>query len=207
MYTHSKEFRDALSPDLSLKLLKEGNERFVSNLVAHRNLLQQVNATADGQHPFATILSCMDSRTSAELIFDQGLGDVFSIRVAGNVVNEDILGSMEFATKVVGTKVILVLGHTKCGAINGACNNVEMGHLTGLLNRIKPAIERETTIQENRSANNPDFVSKVTAMNVNVSIEQIRAQSEIIAELEREGKLKLAGGLYDVESGKVTFYE
>jgi carbonic anhydrase len=205
MYTHSKEFRDALTPDLALKLLKEGNERFVKNLIANRNLLQQVNATADGQYPFATILSCMDSRTSAELIFDQGLGDIFSIRVAGNIVNEDILGSMEFATKVVGTKLILVLGHTKCGAVTGACNQVEMGHLTGLLNKIGPAIEKEAITTDNRTGDNPEFVANVTRLNVEASISQIRQQSPVIAGLERTGKLKITGGVYDVTTGEVNF--
>ena len=140
MRTHSKETQAELNPDLALEILKEGNDRFVKNLKANRNLLQQVNDTAQGQFPFATILSCIDSRTSAELIFDQGLGDVFSIRIAGNILNEDILGSMEFATKVVGTKIIIVLGHNKCGAIVGACNNVELGNLTALLDKVKPAI-------------------------------------------------------------------
>ena len=207
MYTHSKEFRDALTPDLALKLLKEGNERFVKNLVANRNLLQQVNATAEGQYPFATILSCMDSRTSAELIFDQGLGDIFSIRVAGNIVNEDILGSMEYATKVVGTKLILVLGHTNCGAITGACNGVEMGHLTPLLDKIKPAIRRETATTANRTGENQVFVNNVTKLNVQTSIGQIRRQSAIIRQLEDEGKLRITGGLYDVASGRVMFFD
>ena len=207
MYTHSKEFRDGLTPDLALKLLKEGNERFVGNLAANHNLLQQANATAEDQYPFATILSCMDSRTSAELIFDQGLGDIFSIRIAGNIVNEDILGSMEYATKAVGTKLILVLGHTKCGAITGACNGVEMGHLTSLLGKIKPAMDREITVIENRSGDNAEYVNKVTMINIDWSIEQIRQQSEIIARLEREGKVKITGGLYDVKSGRVTFYD
>jgi carbonic anhydrase len=143
MRTHSKETQAELNPDLALEILKEGNDRFVKNLKANRNLLQQVNDTAQGQFPFATILSCIDSRTSAELIFDQGLGDVFSIRIAGNILNEDILGSMEFATKVVGTKIIIVLGHNKCGAIVGACNNVELGNLTALLDKVKPAIALE----------------------------------------------------------------
>lgn len=207
MYTHSKEFRDALTPDLALTLLKEGNDRFVKNLVANRNLLQQINATAQGQYPFATILSCMDSRTSAELIFDQGLGDIFSIRVAGNIVNEDILGSMEYATQVVGTKLILVLGHTRCGAVTGACNHVQMGHLTSLLDKIKPAIDREVTVLENRTGENPDFVSRVTRLNIDHAIEQVRQQSAIIAGLEKEGKLTIAGDLYEVETGKVTFYD
>src|ERR1041384_4207081 len=136
MRSHTKETQDSLTPELALEILKEGNERFVNNIKAHRNLLQQVNETSTGQFPFAAILSCIDSRTSAELIFDQGLGDIFSIRIAGNILNEDILGSMEYATKVAGSKIILVLGHTKCGAIAGACNHVELGNLTGLLKKI-----------------------------------------------------------------------
>ena len=141
MKTPSQETQKNLTPELAYSILKEGNLRFVNNLKANRNLLEQVNETSNGQFPFATILSCMDSRTSAELIFDQGLGDIFSIRIAGNVLNDDVLGSMEFGTKVVGTKIILVLGHTGCGAIVGACNAVKMGKLTQLLNKIKPAID------------------------------------------------------------------
>jgi carbonic anhydrase len=180
----------------------------LNNLKANRNLLQQVNETMEGQYPFATILSCMDSRTSAELIFDQGLGDVFSIRIAGNVLNEDILGSMEFATKVVGTKVILVLGHTKCGAIVGSCNHVELGHLTKVLEKVKPAIEAEMeTAPENRTGKNPEFVNRVTENNVHLTIAQIKQESSIIAELVTDGQLKIIGGLYDVETGKITFYE
>ncbi|WP_205503101.1 carbonic anhydrase family protein [Rufibacter psychrotolerans] len=207
MYTHSKETQSKLSPELALEILQEGNDRFVKNLKANRNLLQQVNETKEGQFPFATILSCMDSRTSAELIFDQGLGDIFSIRIAGNVLNQDILGSMEYATKVVGTKVILVLGHTKCGAITGACNQVELGNLTGLLEKIQPAIDQETTVQEDRTGNNAAFVDKVTELNVHLTMQQVREGSPIIAELEREGALKIAGGVYDVETGVVTFFE
>src|SRR5918994_1018134 len=133
MRTLTKEMQADLSPMAALKLLKEGNNRFVNNLKINRNLLQQVNETADGQHPFAFILSCIDSRTSAELIFDQGLGDVFSCRIAGNILNEDIIGSMEFACKVAGSKVVVVLGHTKCGAIKGACDDVKLGNLSLLL--------------------------------------------------------------------------
>jgi carbonic anhydrase len=205
MYTHSKEFRDNLTPDLALSLLKDGNERFVKNLRTNRNLLQQVNETADGQYPFATVLSCMDSRTSAELIFDQGLGEIFSIRLAGNVINSDVLGSMEYATAAVGTKLILVLGHTKCGAITGACNNVNMGNLTGLLNKIQPVIQLEDSVKENRTGGNEDFVYNVTALNVDYSIDLIRKQSPIINQLELDGKIKIAGGIYDVETGKVLF--
>ena len=137
MKTLTKEMQNAISPSMALDLLKEGNKRFVNNLKVNRNLLQQANETSDAQHPFAVILSCIDSRTSAELIFDQGLGDVFSIRIAGNIINEDILGSMEFGCKVAGSKIIVVLGHTKCGAVKGACDHVEMGNLTALLSKIR----------------------------------------------------------------------
>lgn len=207
MHTQTKETQMSLTPDKALTILKEGNERFIGNLKANRNLLQQVNETSTGQFPFATILSCIDSRTSAELIFDQGLGDVFSIRIAGNILNEDILGSMEFATKVVGTKIIVVLGHTKCGAIVGACNHVEMGNLTTLLNKVQPAIlgEKETT--ENRTGTNTTFVNNVTNLNVKLTIERIRKESPIIAEMEEKGEIKIVGGMYDVETGNVVFFE
>jgi carbonic anhydrase len=206
MRTHSKETQTSLTPQTALQILIEGNQRFVNNLKANRNLLQQVNDTSEGQFPFATILSCIDSRTSAELIFDQGLGDVFSIRIAGNILNEDILGSMEFATKVVGTKVLAVIGHTKCGAIVGACNHVEMGNLTTLLNKVQPAIFNEKSTKENRTGSNPEFVKNVTEINVHLTIERIRRESPIIAELELEGKIVIVGGLYDVETGEVVFY-
>lgn len=207
MRTHSKETQSSLTPEMALQILREGNDRFVRNLKANRNLLQQVNETATGQFPFATILSCIDSRTSAELIFDQGLGDIFSIRIAGNILNEDILGSMEFATKVVGTKIIVVLGHTKCGAVVGACNHVELGNLTTLLKKIQPAIELENTTKENRNGSNVEFVSHVTENNVHLTIERIRKESPIIAELEEKNAIKIVGGMYDVENGLVTFFE
>lgn len=207
MRTQSKETQANLTPETALEILKEGNKRFVNNLKANRNLLQQVNETSAGQFPFATILSCIDSRTSAELIFDQGLGDIFSIRIAGNILNEDILGSMEFATKVVGTKIIVVLGHTKCGAIVGACNHVEMGNLTTLLNKIQPAIVNEKTIKENRDGSNREFVNKVTDIHVHLTIDRIRRESPIVAELEQQGSIKIVGGMYDVETGHVTFFE
>ena len=205
MRTHSKETQAELNPDLALEILKEGNDRFVKNLKANRNLLQQVNETAQGQFPFATILSCIDSRTSAELIFDQGLGDVFSIRIAGNILNEDILGSMEFATKVVGTKIIIVLGHTKCGAIVGACNNVELGNLTALLHKVKPAIALEKDTTENRTGSNVRFVDNVTTNNVIHTIERIRRESPIILDLENTGAIKIVGAIYNVDNGRVNF--
>ncbi|WP_336516844.1 carbonic anhydrase family protein [Pollutibacter soli] len=207
MRTHTKETQMSLTPEKALEILKEGNQRFMNNLKANRNLLQQVNDTSTGQFPFATILSCIDSRTSAELIFDQGLGDVFSIRIAGNILNEDILGSMEFATKIVGTKIIVVLGHTRCGAIVGACNHVELGNLTTLLNKIQPAIFNEKETTENRNGSNAEFVNNVTNINVRLTIERIRRESPIIAELETNGQIKIIGGVYNVESGQVSFFE
>lgn len=207
MHTQTQKTQMNLTPLDALQILKQGNQRFVNNLKAHRNLLEQLNETSEGQFPFAAILSCIDSRTSAELIFDQGLGDIFSIRIAGSVLNEDILGSMEYATKIAGAKIILVLGHTKCGAITGACNHIEMGHLTGLLHKIQPAILDETATKENRTGTNDVFVKNVTTINVHHTIDKIRLESPIIADLEQEKKIIIAGGLYDVESGEVTFFE
>ena len=207
MHTHSNDFKKNVTPDIALQILREGNERFMKNLKTNRDLLEQVNETAEGQSPFATILSCMDSRTSAELIFDQGLGDIFSIRIAGNVLNEDILGSMEYATQVIGTKLLLVLGHTRCGAIMGACDGIELGNLTQLLEKIEPAILNETETTSNRNAANPGFVKNVTELNVINTIERIRHESPIISQLETEGRIKIMGGIYDVETGKVNFLD
>lgn len=205
MVTFTKENLNNLSPEDAIKLLQDGNKRFVKNLKMNRNLLQQVNETSDGQYPFAAILSCIDSRTSAELIFDQGLGDVFSIRIAGNVLNEDILGSLEFSTKVSGAKVIVVLGHTKCGAIQGACNHVELGHLTGLLKKIQPAINAETEFKVDRHGNNYEFVDRVALINVELTIRGILEQSPIIRELHDNHEIGIIGGMYDLETGNVTF--
>src|SRR5688572_9508057 len=207
MRTLTKEMQARITPAGALELLREGNKRFINNLKTNRNLLQQVNETSDGQHPVAVILSCIDSRTSSELIFDQGLGDIFSVRIAGNILNEDILGSMEFATKVVGVKLIVVLGHTKCGAIVGACNHVEMGNLTTLLNKIQPAIFSEKQTTENRTGSNLTFVNNVTELNVRLTIERIRRESPIIAELENLGSIQIIGGIYNVENGRVAFFE
>lgn len=207
MRTLTKEMQDQLTPAKAIELLKEGNKRFVNNLKINRNLLQQVNETSDGQHPFALILSCIDSRTSAELIFDQGLGDIFSCRIAGNILNEDILGSMEFACKVAGSKVIVVLGHTKCGAIKGACDDVKLGNLSTLLNKVKPALEAERSTKQNRTASNGEFVENVAALNVRQTLNQIPARSPIIAEQIEKGEIALIGGMYNVETGVVEFYD
>jgi carbonic anhydrase len=207
MRTLTKELQEKITPKQALEILKEGNKRFMHNLKVNRNLLEQVNETRDGQWPFAVILSCIDSRTSAELIFDQGLGDIFSIRIAGNVINDDILGSMEFACKVAGSKFILVLGHTKCGAVKGACDQVRMGHLSTVLSKITPSINEEITTKENRNSANPAFVENVAKLNVKRSVHEILNRSGILREMVKEGKIGIAGGMYDVASGKVEFYE
>ena len=207
MRTLTKDLQARLTPQKALELLKEGNKRFVNNLKINRNLLQQVNETSDGQYPFAFILSCIDSRTSAELIFDQGLGDIFSCRIAGNILNDDILGSMEFACNVAGSKIVLVLGHTKCGAIKGACDHVKMGNLTTLLTKVRPAIEAEMTIKENRNASNSAFVERVAQLNVELALKHIPERSPILADLVKKGQIALVGGMYDVETGVVQFYD
>ncbi|MEQ9405634.1 MAG: carbonic anhydrase family protein [Cyclobacteriaceae bacterium] len=203
MRTHTKETQDKLTPDLALEILKEGNGRFMQNLKANRNLLQQVNETSEGQYPFAVILSCIDSRAPVELIFDQGLGDVFSIRVAGNVINDDILGSMEFACKVAGSKLVVVLGHSSCGAVKGACASVQLGNLTGLLNKINPAIREVKGSGE--TLDETQFVQKVAEKNVELVKEQILANSPVLSEMISEGDIGIVGGMYSVETGEVKF--
>lgn len=207
MKTLTKEMQEAITPAQALELLKEGNKRFVNNLKINRNLLQQANETSDGQHPFAVILSCIDSRTSAELIFDQGLGDVFSVRIAGNIINEDILGSMEFGCKVAGSKIIVVLGHSGCGAIKGACDHVEMGHLTSLLTKIRPAVDNETATRENRTSKNEEYVENVADINVRRMVNAIMQRSPILKEMIEKGEIGIAGGKHDITTGEVSFFE
>lgn len=206
MKTLTKEMQAAITPSMALELLKEGNKRFVNNLKVNRNLLQQANETSDGQHPFAVILSCIDSRTSAELIFDQGLGDIFSVRIAGNIINEDILGSMEFGCKVAGSKIIVVLGHTKCGAVKGACDHVEMGNLTALLTKIRPAVDDETATKENRNSSNSVFVENVATINVKRTVKSITKRSPILKEMIESRQIGIVGGIHDITTGEVTFY-
>lgn len=207
MRTLTKEIQDSLTPQMAIDILKKGNERFVNNLKANRNLLQQVNETSEGQHPFAVILSCIDSRTSAELVFDQGLGDVFSVRIAGNILNEDILGSMEFACKVAGAKAVVVLGHSKCGAVKGACDDVKMGNLTSLIAKLTPAVNAEVATASNRTSTNADFVENVAELNVKLAIKEIPERSEILRDMILAGEIELIGGMYNVETGSVEFYE
>lgn len=209
MKAHTRETQATMTPQKSLQYLKEGNARFQNNLKANRNLLEQVNDTSDGQFPFATILSCIDSRVSAELVFDQGLGDIFSIRIAGNFVNTDILGSMEFACKIAGTKLIVVLGHTACGAVKGACDDAKLGNLTGMLAKIKPAVKAvvQPTDQSLRNSSNAEFVDNVSAKNVQLTIDRIIEESDVLEELQNKGELMIVGAMYDVNTGAVTFYE
>jgi carbonic anhydrase len=208
MKAHTKETQATMTPQKAVEFLKEGNKRFQNNLKINRNLLEQVNDTSEGQFPFATILSCIDSRVSAELIFDQGFGDVFSVRIAGNFVNEDILGSMEFACKLAGTKVIVVLGHTACGAIKGACDDAKLGNLTALINKIKPAVNAVTEPKDAslRNSSNIDFVNEVSDKNVHMTIDNIRAQSPVLKEMEEDGEITIVGAMYDITDGLVTFY-
>lgn len=191
----------------AIEILKQGNKRFVENRKAERDLLEQVKDTATGQYPFATILSCIDSRVSAELIFDQGVGDIFSVRVAGNIVNEDLLGSMEFACKLAGTRVIVVLGHTSCGAVKGACDDAHLGNLTTLLSKIKPAVQAVAEPEDpaERTSKNLQFVDRVAEANVRLTIENIRKQSPVLRIMEEDGEIAVVGAMYDISTGEVHF--
>jgi len=206
MKTHTQESQNNLTPADALKTLKEGNSRFVNNLKADRNLLEQVKETSKGQFPYAVVLSCIDSRVPVEHVFDQGIGDVFSIRIAGNFINEDILGSMEFACKVAGSKLIVILGHSSCGAVKGACNHVDLGNLTGLLKKIQPAVD---AVDEDgdRSAANASFVQKVADKNVELSLELLKKKSPVLNEMLNNGEIGLVGAMYSVDTGIVTMME
>lgn len=203
MTTQTKDTQQGLSPQDALSKLKEGNIRFLNNNGESRQLLTQVNQTSTGQFPFAVVLSCIDSRVPVEHILDQGIGDIFSARVAGNIINEDVLGSMEYSCKVAGSKLILVMGHTKCGAVKAACDGVELGNITPMLAKIKPAISNV----QNTNSNSEVSAEDVANENVKVSISQIRAESPILAEMEQNGEIKIVGASYSVENGKVTFFD
>lgn len=203
MRKHSKEYLQNLTPYQAYELLVEGNKRFVNNLISDHDHLEMMNETREGQYPFAVILSCMDSRTSVELIFDQGLGDLFSIRVAGNIVNDDIVASIEYAVKYVGSKLLVVLGHTECGAIKSAKHGVEDGHITGLLKRIQPAISK-ALLQDEKEYKHKDAV---TYTNVENSLEEILTRSEIVKELFEKGEIGIVGGVYNIQNGEVDFFK
>ena len=208
MNAHTKDTQDKMTPQLAKNTLVEGNTRFVQGQQAGRDLMNQVKQTSTGQYPFATVLSCIDSRVSSELIFDQGIGDIFSVRIAGNFVNEDILGSMEFACKLAGTKLVVVLGHTACGAVKGACDHARLGNLTALINKIEPAVEAvtEPTDESQRNSSNIDFVNEVAKKNVYMNIDNIRESSQVLKEMEDAGEIEIVGGMYDIKTGEVIFY-
>ncbi len=208
MKAQTKEMQAQMTPASSLQALKDGNQRFVDNNQVNRDLLDQVSDTSTGQFPFATVLSCIDSRVSSELIFDQGIGDIFSVRIAGNFINEDILGSMEFACKLAGTKLVVVLGHTSCGAVKGACDHARLGNLTTLINKIEPAVDAvvEPADESLRNSKNINFVNTVALKNVEMSIDNIRKSSAVLKEMEDNGEIQIIGGMYDINDGKVTFH-
>jgi len=200
--TQTKNTQENLTPKDAHRILAEGNARFVQNVKAQRNLQDQVFETSKGQYPFAVVLSCIDSRVPAELVFDQGIGDIFSTRVAGNIVNVDVLGSMEYACKVAGSKIIVVLGHTKCGAVTAACNEVKLGNITALLDKIKPAVE---AVRKDDEPMNDHVIEQVAAENVALSIARIRTESPLLAEMEINNEIEIVGALYDVNNGQVEF--
>lgn len=204
--THNEISQQMMTGNKALQLLKEGNRRFLDHRFLHRDFEAQRQATASGQYPFAVILSCIDSRLPTEIIFDQGIGDIFNVRIAGNVINEDVLGSVEFACKLAGAKLLLVLGHTSCGAVKGACDHVKMGKLTGLLEKIAPAVKAvKTRPSVVRDSSNAAFVDEVAQENVSLSMENILSESLILKEMIESGELKMAGAMYDIESGVVNF--
>ena len=212
MKAHTLETQSTTTPEKALKFLKEGNQRFVQNLKINRNLLEQVNDTRAGQWPFAVILSCIDSRTSAELIFDQGLGDIFSVRIAGNFVNKDILGSMEFGCNVAGSKLVVVLGHTKCGALKGGLDaqNIEgmgMENLNHLVGHFQGCIDGLIKEGEERSSSNSDLLERLNVCNIQKTMQDIRQQSTTLNQLEKDGKIKIVGANYCVDSGVVTWLD
>ncbi len=204
MRTQTKEIQENLTPEAAHSILVNGNKRFVENVKAQRNLQSQVLETSTGQYPFAVILSCIDSRVPTELVFDQGIGDIFSVRVAGNVINADVLGSMEYACKVAGSKIVVVMGHTKCGAVTSACQRVELGNITSLLSKIMPSVDKIHPAKTNLT---PVEIEEVSIANVNHSIDEIRVQSPLLAEMEKNGEIEIVGANYSVDTGVVTFFD
>ena len=204
--TMTKERQSEMTPEEAIERLQAGNERFVEDGRLDRDLNTQVSETAEGQYPFAAVLGCVDSRVPPEVIFDQGIGDIFSARVAGNFVNDDMLGSLEFATKVAGAKAVVVLGHTSCGAVKGACDNVELGHVSSLVKNIRPAVDDVVDKDETCSSEDTETVNTIAEANVERTVEQMRKQSSILKELEDNGEIAIVGAMYDVKTGEVEFY-
>lgn len=206
MKAYMFEDRKELTPQIALSYLQEGNKRFINALKRDHDHIETINVTRDNQWPFAAVVSCSDSRTSVEIIFDQGLGDLFSVRLAGNVITPNVLGSLEFATKVLGSKLIVVLGHTKCGAVKGACDDLKFGNLTNLLDLIKPAVHSTSEPLKTRNSKNEDFVKKVTNQHVKISVYRILDESPVIKEMIQQGELGILPAVYNIETGKVDFF-
>ena len=205
--TQTAESQASMTPEEAVNMLKEGNSRFVNKSMIDRNFIEQVEETSDGQYPFAAVVSCIDSRIPTEIVFDQGVGDIFNARIAGNFVNDDILGSLEFACKVAGSKTIVVLGHTHCGAVKGAADDVKLGKLTTTLEKLAPAINAVTDVEGERNSKNEEYVQKVSDKNVELTIEKIKSDSEVLREMFENGEISIVGAMYDVETGKVSFME
>lgn len=203
----TKDAQTSITPQEALQKLKEGNQRFISGNTIERNLKNELETTTKGQFPYAIVLSCVDSRTSSELIFDEGFGNIFSTRIAGNFVNTDILGGMEFACKLAGSKLVVVVGHSKCGAISGACDNFKLGNLTHLIDQLKPAVNNIKNIEGERNSLNPEFVNAVVKENVLLTIKEIRSKSSILAEMEKNGEIMIVGSVFDLETGQVEFIQ
>jgi carbonic anhydrase len=201
----SKESQRNMTPEQALSALKDGNERFVNGKMLQRNLMAQVRATAAGQYPFAVVLGCIDSRVPPELVFDQGIGDIFSARIAGNFANTDIIGSIEFAAKLAGAKLVVVLGHTECGAIKGACDNAQLGSLTQTLSNITPAVYAVKDVCDDRASTNKAFVQKVADENVRLTVQALTERSAILKDLVAGKRLKVVGAMHDVATGRVSF--
>jgi carbonic anhydrase len=204
MKTLTKELQNSITPNDALTILKEGNKRFVNNYKFGRNLKDQVIQTSTGQFPFAVVLSCIDSRVPAELVYDQGIGDLFSVRVAGNIINEDVLGSIEYGCKVAGSKIVVILGHTKCGAVTAACNNIELGNITSLLAKIKPAVDLFRTANKIVVG---ELIEKVALENIKLSRKNILENSSILKEMNDNGEIIIVGASYDVETGSIVYFE
>lgn len=205
-HTHTQDSQAAVTPELALQLLKEGNQRFLDNTTLDRSFDKQIELTSGGQYPFASIVSCIDSRIPTEIVFDQGIGDIFNARIAGNFVNQDILGSLEFACKLAGSKLIVIMGHTSCGAVKGACDHAQLGNLTAMLDNIKPALDEVKTAEGvDRSSKNSDFVNEVAIQNVHLTIAKLQANSPVLNEMIENDEIDVVGAMYDVASGKVSF--
>lgn len=205
-HTHTQDSQAAVSPDAAIQLLKDGNQRFLSKSTLNRSFDKQIELTSGGQYPFAAVVSCIDSRIPTEIVFDQGIGDIFNARVAGNFVNQDILGSLEFACKLAGSKLIVIMGHTSCGAVKGACDHAELGNLTAMLDNISPALNEVKTAEGvDRSSKNIDFVNEVAVQNVHLTIAKLKMDSPVLNEMIENDEIKVVGAMYDVKSGKVSF--